>query len=321
MLDVVSPTEERVRALVDEFSQTWKRTLDLAVRLGQALEAHKATLDHGQWLPWVESRFPMGERMAQNFMALAANPQEIADLPAGTTVTAAVKWLAEQRRTPRALPEPDSVEPQPMLLMRFCQADLPTSTIVSLILRVAFPDAETALDATYGSGAFWDGSAHVKVTAHDLDPRRAPDGAADFRDLPYDDGARDVVLLDAPHLADAGEDSIMGERFGTASSADLEQLVRDGVCECWRVAKLGIIVKVTDHTHGQRFVAESDWVRDALSGLVPYEVVHQTRSEALIDSRWGEQLSAYSNGSTYLIFRKDGPLHRPRKKGAGHDSD
>ena len=33
------------------------------------------------------------------------------------------------------------------------------------------------------------------------------------------------------------------------------------------------------------------------------------RLHAMIDPKWGEQLSAYNNGATYLIFRKDGPLH------------
>jgi hypothetical protein len=220
--------------------------------------------------------------------------------------------LRAAMRGPRALPSESVAEP--MVLLRFGQVGLPTATVVSLILRVAFPDAETALDATYGSGNFWDGTAHVAVTAHDLNPDRALDGIADFRHLPYEDGACDVVLLDPPHLSDASEGSIMAERFGTASSNDLEQLVRDGVREAWRVARLGVIIKITDHTHGGRLVLESDWVRDSLNWLVPYEVVYQIRSNALIDPKWGEQLSAYNNGSAYLIFRKDGPLHKARSR-------
>ena len=37
-----------------------------------------------------------------------------------------------------------------------------------------------------------------------------------------------------------------------------------------------------------------------------------------IDPRWGEQLSAYNNGATYLVFRKDNQLHvrRPSKQAA-----
>jgi modification methylase len=101
-IEVVSPTEQRVRDLLDEFAQSWKRTLGLAVLLGEALEAHKKTLKHGAWLTWVEERFELGERMAQRFMALAANASEMSDLPPGTPITAALEWLQEQRRLLRA---------------------------------------------------------------------------------------------------------------------------------------------------------------------------------------------------------------------------
>lgn len=226
-------------------------------------------------------------------------------------------WTREQLRAnirgPKPLPE--ATEPVAMPLLRFCQPDLPTPTIVALILRVAFPDAQTGLDLTYGNGAFWDGSAHIQVTAHDANAARAPDGVVDFRRLEYADGTFDVSLFDPPHVADAGAASIMGQRFGTAAEVDLQLAIARGVCEAWRVARLGIIVKITDHVHGQRFVSETDWVREALGGQLPYDVVHQTRSGALVDPRWEDQRSAYNNGSTYLIFRKGSPFHI-RRKGA-----
>lgn len=221
-------------------------------------------------------------------------------------------WTRQQLREwikgAKSLPEPGSRELEPVPLLRFCQPDLSAATIVTLILRVAFPDAATALDATYGGGAFWDGSAHVAVTGVDLNPARAPSGAADFRNLPYPDASFDVVLFDPPHLADAGDASVMRERYGTYVDADLQPVIQDGCREAWRVARLGIIVKVTDHIHGQRFTSETDWVRTAIDCPL-YDVVYQTRAGAFIDPKWEGQLSAYNNGSTYLIFRKDGPLH------------
>jgi hypothetical protein len=63
--------ETRVRLLAAEFAESWKRTLDLAVQLAVALIELKAELGHGKWLPWVEESFPLGERMARNFMSLA----------------------------------------------------------------------------------------------------------------------------------------------------------------------------------------------------------------------------------------------------------
>lgn len=190
-------------------------------------------------------------------------------------------------------------------LLRFESARQQTATIVAKILAVCFPDARAAVDLTPGHGAFWreDVPTHVTVTL----------SSHDFRRLPYANESYCVALFDPPHNADAGSGSIMGTRFGTYKQADLEPAVRQGVREAWRVSTRGVLVKVTDHVHGQRFVRMSGWVYDELGE--PFEVVHQVRGRALVDPRWREpQLSARNNGASYLIFRKDGPLHRRRKE-------
>lgn len=236
--------------------------------------------------------------------------QQVLDTaPDGQITAAHVASVVERHLRP--VPEPDSRSMREAPLLRFSQ-DLPTAAIVSLVLRVFFPDAKTALDVTYGSGNFWDGSAHVQVTAHDLDPSRAPHGAVDFTDLGYADRSYDVVLVDPPHLADSSDGAIMAERFGTYPEAQLAEAIGGGAREAWRVARLGIVVKITDHVHASRYQMESDWVRNALDGIEPYDVVHQVRPGALVDPKWGDQMSAYNNGSTYMIFRKDGPLHKRR---------
>jgi hypothetical protein len=228
------------------------------------------------------------------------------------TVTGVLKLATK----PKPVPGPNSFTLEGGL-MRFAAADvveLPTPKIVALILRVLFPDALTALDVTYGSGAFWDGSAHVSVRAHDADPTRAPDGVMDFRNLDYAEDSFDVVLFDPPHLADAGELSLMRERFGTYGLADLKLAMCQGAAEAWRVARLGIVVKVTDHVHagdGPWFRRQTGWVIEAV-GQEPYDVVHQVRSTPLVDPKWQQQLSAYNNGSTYLIFRKGDQDHIKR---------
>ncbi len=198
-------------------------------------------------------------------------------------------------------------------LLRFCQ-DLPTPIIVAQIFRVYFPNAETALDMTGGDGGFWDGSELLDVTRLHVDPSRSPDGSEDFRSLPHiRDGAHDVTLFDPPHLADSSSGSIMGDKFGTMPDDEIEQAVSDGCREAWRIGRLGTIIKVTDHVHGQRYVRESDWVCAAV-GEPPFDEVYQVRANAVIDPKWEEQLSAYNNGATYLIFRKDGPLHKKIKR-------
>ena len=196
-------------------------------------------------------------------------------------------------------------------LLRFCQ-DLPTPIIVAQILRVFFPNANTAFDLTGGDGGFWDGSELLEVTRLTVDPSKPPDEQSDFRSLPYvPDDAYDVTLFDPPHVADAGDESIMGAKFGTYDDNDIEQAIQDGCREAWRIGRLGTVIKVTDHVHGQRYVLESDWVREAI-GRAPFDEVYQVRANAVIDPKWTEQLSAYNNGATYLIFRKDGPLHKRR---------
>jgi hypothetical protein len=263
---------------------------------------------------------PSNERQARELAPLLrTDPESIPEVwreaietaPNGQVTAAHVAEVVERHARP--VPEPESRPMRETPLLRFSQ-DLPTPTIVSLILRVFFADASTALDVTYGSGNFWDGSSHVAVTAHDLDPLRAPHGVLDFTRLPYADSSYDVVLADPPHIADAGDESIMAERFGTYATEQLDVVIRNGVSEAWRVARLGIVVKITDHVHARRYQLESDWVREALGGLEPYDVIHQVRSGALIDPKWGKQMSAYNNGSTYLVFRTDGPIHKARER-------
>jgi len=189
-------------------------------------------------------------------------------------------------------------------LLRFEPAGPPTAALVAGLLVVAFPDAHTALDLTPGRGCFFreDVPIHVTVTS----------SRADFRELPDADASYEVVLFDPPHVADAGAQSIMGARFGTYRTlAALEAAVRQGAREAWRVARVGVVVKVTDAMHASRFVRMSGWIYAELGE--PYDVVHQVRARPLVDPRWRQpQLSARNNGSTYLIFRKDGPEHRRR---------
>ena len=241
------------------------------------------------------------------------------DEAAEAEVTPTTKELRAKAKGPPPLPTPGSKSPLAQPLLRFCPPEWSTAQIVAAILRVCFPDASTALDTTYGHGAFWDGSAHVEVTGSDIEPGRSPHGTADFRNLPYDDEAFDVVVFDPPHLADGGEDSIMAQRYGTYGGDELEDAVTRGAREAWRVARLGVVVKVTDAVHGQQYVPMSDWVRGSLGDhwMVPYEVVHQVRERALEDPKWCEQLSARNNGATYLAFRKDGPLHVARGQSVG----
>lgn len=264
---------------------------------------------------------PANEAQARALAPLLERPAELAEAwreavetaPDGQLTARHVAAVVERHAKP--LPGPDSRPMPRAALLRFSQ-DLPTPSIVSLILRVHFPDAETALDLTYGLGGFWDGSAHVQVTAHDLRADRSPGAALDLRSvtLAYGPKSFDVVFVDPPQVADAGDDSIMGQRFGSATQAELKQLIIKAASVAWLTARVGMVFKVCDHIHAQQFQMETDWVREALGGRVPYDVVHQVRSAALVDPRWEEQLSARNNGATFLIFRRGDQRHVRRER-------
>ena len=315
------PPQARVLFLIQEFTISFRRSLELAVDLGEALTELKASLPHGEWVPWLDAYAPFGERMAQHLMYLWQRRNDISGLPPDTGIGAAIKWLQARNRTPRPTPEHDpatgghvDVEPIFEPLLRYCLPGTPTDVIISRMLLTFFPGARTALDVTYGSGNFWGETTHIDLMAHDLDPTRAPHGVMSFTELDYDDASFDVVLFDPPHLADGGDDSVMANRFGTVQGqAQLDELVMAGTREAWRVCGQGIIVKITNHVHGQRFQNERDLVAEALGWNQPlYDEVHQVRDHAFIDPSWREQMSAYNNGSTFLVYRKGAQIHGRR---------
>jgi hypothetical protein len=189
---------------------------------------------------------------------------------------------------------------------------------VAKLLRVLFPDAGTALDLTYGSGKFWDGTAGVRVTGVDLDPSRARDVCADFTRLPFRADSFDVCVFDPPYLADVSKHNpgIVGRRFGSFATVDDVRLaVMRGAVEAWRVARLGIVVKVQAHTHASVLVDMPSWVSQALLGQPLYGRVEQTRPAKLLDPKWTDQLSVWSNSATFLAYRHGDQRHvrrRPR---------
>jgi hypothetical protein len=189
--------------------------------------------------------------------------------------------------------------------------------VIADIFRVLFPDARTALDPTYGNGRLWSPkyAVPVTVTGLDLDPSRARDVVGDFRALDFAGEAFDVGIFDPPYQWDMGKGkpSVMGGRFGTyRSEEEARATIQQGVREAWRVARLGIIVKVQDHVHSSRVVWMSDWVKAALP-VEPYDQTHLVRKHKITDPKWTRQLSVWRNHATFWIYRKDGAAHRARR--------
>jgi hypothetical protein len=197
----------------------------------------------------------------------------------------------------------------------FSSPKITPAQAVAELLRVCFPDARTALDATYGKGCFWNGTARVEVTGLDGNPKRARHVVGDFCALPFADGVFDVVIFDPPYLSNGGKRSIMRAQYTTYETADQAHAsIAQGCREAWRVSRLGIIVKVQDHHHGRRFLRLSDWVRAAVPMAQYDELLAPNENPKVIDPKWKQpQLSVYRDHSAYLAFRTDGPVHRRRR--------
>ncbi len=65
-----------------------------------------------------------------------------------------------------------------------------------------------------------------------------PDVRADFRHLPFADGAFCHVVFDPPHLARGGDTSWLVQKYGKLPK-DWAEYLRQGFDECWRVLKVG----------------------------------------------------------------------------------
>lgn len=187
---------------------------------------------------------------------------------------------------------------------------------IAKILRVLFPDAATVLDSTWGKGRFWDGSWTGWVVGLDISPHGRPHVLGDFTQLPFRDESFDVVIFDPPYLTDVSKSgtSVMGRRFGSYRSDDeIENSIAYGCRAAWRVARLGIVVKVSQHTHESRFVDMQGWVREAL-GAPLYGQVEQVRQTAkIVGSNWGaDQLSVWCNSATFMVFKHGDQRHLRR---------
>ncbi len=189
-----------------------------------------------------------------------------------------------------------------------------SAEVIAKMIKTLFPDVETVLDTTYGHGGFWDGTLDVTVVGMDLDPTRARDVVADFRALPFADASFDLVVFDPPFLTDTSKGGLMGERFGSFGSIpDLQRAVEAGLMEAWRVARIGVLIKVQNYIHGSLPVRMTRWVED----LIPYDAygeVHLLRSSKLLDRKWGDQLSVYSNHATFLAYRHGNQRHIRRTR-------
>jgi len=192
--------------------------------------------------------------------------------------------------------------------MRASTSHEPTRCLV----HFAFRDCSTAIDLTHAHGGCWHDPLPpgLRLTTNNLDPASVADLHLDYTATGLAVASFDLAVFDPIHLADGGRASIMARRFGTVrGTAALREGIMAGALEAWRVAAVGILVKVTDHSHGGEFLSQSDWVKAAIP-VHPYFVLHTYRGGHLRDGKHRVQRVPRSNGAVYLAFRKDGHRHK-----------
>jgi hypothetical protein len=84
---------EKVRSTADRIRQKVKKTLEDIIEVGNDLLAVKDTLPHGQFGSWLKAEFGWGERMAQNFMAVAQTFGPKTEIIADLTIQPTAAYL------------------------------------------------------------------------------------------------------------------------------------------------------------------------------------------------------------------------------------
>jgi len=219
--------------------------------------------------------------------------------------------LPDQRQSPRineTIIQPPVVTAEPVYTcIRGKNADL-IAKVVALYVQ---PD-ERILDATYGRGAFWTRCNPRTSSLVKADLVRTADVNCDFRDMPFDDGKFDHVVLDPPYLHD-GKSVIVRNQYnnqittGKMGHDDVIQMYAEGMGECMRVTKeKGFVwVKSQDEVCGgcQRLSHVEIILAGLGMGLYVRDlfVLHQAGRPILQNRR---QQHARKNHSYLLLFQK-----------------
>jgi len=96
------PAVSEIVALHGQILTTARTTLDLAIRIGQLLAERKASLKHGEWLPWIEANLPFSQPTAFRYMRCFERRDDIKLFSVNNLeLTDAYRLLAEPKVTER----------------------------------------------------------------------------------------------------------------------------------------------------------------------------------------------------------------------------
>lgn len=133
------------------------------------------------------------------------------------------------------------------------------SELMANVAKLWICEGDTVVDATFGRGVFWARLPGLPTHAHDLKTDRV-----DCRDLPYQAGSVDVLVIDPPYRPTHGSKSF-GQSNGLAAAYqlggsaldtinDVLDLYGAALKEAGRVVKAGgrVMVKCQDLSYGHR---------------------------------------------------------------------
>lgn len=117
--------------------------------------------------------------------------------------------------------------------------------IIRNILKLHVPEGKIDCDATFSTGAFYNGTdIALPQYRFDISPLRSDVVQADARHLPLADGSISCMMLDPPFLATKGKSlngtdgNIINRRFGVyPDEKSLHQCYSDMLIEAYRVLK------------------------------------------------------------------------------------
>lgn len=188
------------------------------------------------------------------------------------------------------------------------------------ILHLYVSPGSTVADVTYGKGVFWN---RVSPETYNLLPTDIATGT-DCRDLPYEDGSIDCVVLDPPYMHSPGGTAHTGHRpyesyyknnsTGNRTNSKYHEAVLDlyvdGGREAYRVLRDRgtLIVKCQDEvcSNRQRFTHVEIMREYEAMGFVTEDLFVIMRNNRPGVSRMAKQVHARKNHSYFLVFWKRG---------------
>lgn len=230
----------------------------------------------------------------------------------------------------RARKRPDGEATTNVVLSSYTGTNAP---VFRDILRLFVPVGSTVADVTWGKGAFWtqvpDGLYEVKGTDLQM--------GVDCRDLPYEDGSIDALVLDPPymeglfrqktnHMAGSGTHGAFRERYSNSQATKHVEgapKYHDAVLDlyfkaAWEAKRVlrnyGIfIVKCQDEVSANRQrLTHIELINEFADDFYCKDLYVVTRPNKPAVARLLKQEHARKNHSYFLIFIKKNPDHPKR---------